>query len=127
MSNRLQIRADAELDFLSLGAIVHRLDPGIVPFRKAAECRIHVSGGEFNVAANLADCFGMGTAIASAMADYPIGDLIAERVRAMGVKGIYRHFKHNGVNGPNMATVYSDRGFGVRPPVVVYNRASEAA
>ena len=127
MSNGLQVRTDAELDFLSLGAIVHRLDPGIVPFRKAAECRIHVSGGEFNVAANLADCFGMRTAIASAMADYPIGDLIAERVRAMGVKGIYRHFKHNGVHGPNMATVYSDRGFGVRPPVVFYNRANEAA
>jgi 2-dehydro-3-deoxygluconokinase len=127
MINGLHFRADAELDFLSLGAIVHRLDPGIVPFRKATECQIHVSGGEFNVAANLADCFGMRTAIASAMADYPIGDLIAERVRAMGVKAIYRHFKHNGVNGPNMATVYSDRGFGVRPPVVFYNRANEAA
>jgi len=127
MSNGLQVRKDAELDFLSLGAIVHRLDPGIVPFRKAAECQIHVSGGEFNVAANLADCFGMRTAIASAMSDYPIGDLIAEQVRAMGVTGIYRHFKHNGVNGPNMATVYSDRGFGVRPPVVFYNRANEAA
>jgi len=127
MSNVLQIRKDAELDFLSLGALVHRLDPGIIPFRKATECQIHVSGGEFNVAANLADCFGMKTAVASAMSDYPIGDLIAERVRAMGVKPIYKHFKHNGVNGPNMATVYSDRGFGVRGPVVFYNRANEAA
>jgi 2-dehydro-3-deoxygluconokinase len=123
----LNIRKDADLDFLSLGAMVHRLDPGIVPFRKAAECKIHVSGGEFNVAANLADCFGMRTAIASAMADYPIGDLIAERVRAMGVRPFYKHFKHNGVNGPNMATVYSDRGFGVRAPVVFYNRSNEAA
>lgn len=127
MSTGLQIRTDAELDFLSLGALVHRLDPGIIPFRKAVECRIHVSGGEFNVAANLADCFGMKTAVASAMADYPIGDLIAERVRAMGVKAIYKHFAHNGVSGPNMATVYSDRGFGIRPPVVFYNRANEAA
>lgn len=127
MSNGLQIRKDAELDFLSLGALVHRLDPGIIPFRKATECLIHVSGGEFNVAANLSDCFGMKTAIASAMSDYPIGDLIAERVRAMGVRGIYKHFKHNGVNGPNMATVYSDRGFGVRPPVVFYNRSNESA
>lgn len=127
MSKGLQIRTDAELDFLSLGALVHRLDPGIVPFRKATECRIHVSGGEFNVAANLADCFGMKTAIASAMADYPVGDLIAERVRAMGVRAIFKHFAHNGVDGPNMATVYSDRGFGVRPPVVFYNRSNEAA
>lgn len=114
------------LDFLSLGALVHRLDPGIVPFRKANQCRIHVSGGEFNVAANLSDCFGLNTAIATAMVKYPIGDLIAERVRAMGVKPFYKYFEHNGVTGPNMATVYSDRGFGVRPPVVFYNRSNEA-
>ncbi len=69
----------------------------------------------------------MKTGIVSAMVDYPIGDLIAERVKAMGVKPFYQHFKHNGVNGPNMATVYSDRGFGVRPPVVFYNRSNEAA
>jgi 2-dehydro-3-deoxygluconokinase len=115
------------LDLVSLGALIHRLDTGIVPFRKATECQIHVSGGEFNVAANLADCFRLRTGIATAMVDYPIGDLIAERVRAMGVTPFYRHFVHNGVNGPNMATVYSDRGHGVRPPVVFYNRANEAA
>ncbi len=127
MSYGLSIRNNAELDFLALGALVHRLDPGIIPFRKATECQIHVSGGEFNVAANLSDCFGLRTAIVSAMSEYPIGDLIAERVRAMGVKPIYKHFKHDGVTGPNMATVYSDRGFGLRGPVVFYNRANEAA
>ena len=127
MSSGLEIRKDAELDLLSLGALVIRLDTGIIPFRKATECKIHVSGGEFNVAANLSDCFGMRTGIASAMSDYPIGDLIAERVRAMGVKPFYKHFKHDGVTGPNMATVYSDRGHGVRGPVVFYNRANEAA
>src|SRR5271157_130708 len=126
MSYGLNIRKDAELDFLSLGALVHRLDPGIVPFRKATECQIHVSGGEFNVAANLSDCFGMRAAIATAMSDYPIGELIAERVRAMGVKPFYKRFKHDGVRGPNMATVYSDRGFGLRAPVVFYNRSNEA-
>jgi 2-dehydro-3-deoxygluconokinase len=127
MTDGLNLRKDAELDFLSLGALVHRFDPGIIPFRKATECQIHVSGGEFNVAANLSDCFRMKTAIASAMSDYPIGDMIAERVRAMGVKPFYKHFKHDGVTGPNMAAVYSDRGFGVRAPVVFYNRANEAA
>jgi 2-dehydro-3-deoxygluconokinase len=63
----------------------------------------------------------------SAMVDYPIGDLISERVRLMGIAPFYKHFKHNGVNGPNMATIYSDRGYGVRAPVVFYNRANEAA
>jgi len=127
MSTGLNILKEGALDFLSLGALVHRLDPGIIPFRKATQCDIHVSGGEFNCAANLSDCFGLKTGIASAIVDYPIGDLIAERVRAMGVKPFYKHFKHNGVNGPNMATVYSDRGLGVRAPVVFYNRANEAA
>ena len=117
MSHGLNIRKDGELDFLSLGALIHRLDTGIIPFRKATECKIHVSGGEFNVAANLSDCFRMRTAIVSAMVDYPVGDLIAERVRAMGVKPIYKNFKHDGVHGPNMATVFSDQGHGVRPPV----------
>jgi 2-dehydro-3-deoxygluconokinase len=122
----LTIPERGDLGLLSLGALVYRLDPGVVPFRKATECKIHVSGGEFNVAANLANCFGIPTGIAAAMVGYPIGDLIAERVRAMGVQPFYKHFEHNGVTGPNMATVYSDRGFGVRPPVVFYNRANEA-
>jgi 2-dehydro-3-deoxygluconokinase len=127
MSHGLNIRPDGALDFLSLGALIHRLDPGIIPFRKANECRIHVSGGEFNCAANLSDCFGLRTGIASAMVDYPVGDLIAERVRAMGVKPFYKRFQFDGVTGPNMATVYSDRGLGVRAPVVFYNRSNEAA
>jgi 2-dehydro-3-deoxygluconokinase len=123
----LNIRPNGALDFLSLGALVHRLDPGIVPFRKANLCQIHVSGGEFNVAANLADCFRLKTGVATAMVDYPIGDLIAERVRAMGVKPFYKRFTHDGVRGPNMAAVYSDQGWGVRAPVVFYNRCNEAA
>jgi 2-dehydro-3-deoxygluconokinase len=127
MTYGLNIKAEGALDFVALGALVHRLDPGIVPFRKATQCDIHVSGGEFNCAANLADCFGLQTGIATALVDYPIGDLIAERVKAMGVKPFYKRFKHNGVNGPNMATVYSDRGHGVRAPVVFYNRSNEAA
>jgi 2-dehydro-3-deoxygluconokinase len=127
MNNALNIPESGALDFISLGALVHRLDPGIIPFRKATECRIHVSGGEFNVAANLSDCFGMQTGIVTAMVNYPIGDLVAERVKAMGVKPFYKRFEHNGVNGPNIATVYSDRGYGVRAPVVFYNRCNEAA
>lgn len=127
MKYGLNIREDGGLDLLSLGALIHRLDPGIIPFRKAIECQIHVSGGEFNVAANLADCFRLHTGIATAMVDYPVGDLIAERVKAMGVKPFYKRFEHDGVTGPNMATVYSDRGVGVRAPVVFYNRSNEAA
>jgi 2-dehydro-3-deoxygluconokinase len=127
MSKEFSIPQEGALDFVSLGAVVHRLDPGILPFRKAHQCEIHVSGGEYNVAANLADCFRLRTGMATAMVNYPIGELVAERVKAMGVKPFYKHFEHDGVRGPNIATVYSDRGYGVRPPVVFYNRANEAA
>lgn len=127
MATPLRVPEKGNLDFLALGALVHRLDPGVVPFRKATTCTIHVSGGEFNTSANLSDCFRMRTGVASAMVEYPIGDLIAGRVRSMGVTPFYKMFKHDGAWGPNMAAVYSDRGHGVRAPVVFYNRSNEAA
>ncbi len=114
-------------DFLALGALVTRLDPGIVPFERADRYDLHVSGGEYNVAANLASCFGRRAAIASAIVDYPIGRRVENAVRALGVAPYWKRFAHDGVRGPNMATVWSDRGQGVRAPVVFYNRANEAA
>jgi 2-dehydro-3-deoxygluconokinase len=60
------------------------------------------------------------------MVDYGIGELVESRVKEMGVKTYFKRFEHNGVDGPNIAAVYSDRGFGARPPVVFYNRANEA-
>ncbi len=127
MSHGLNIPEQAALDVVAVGALNHRVDSGIVPFSKATEWQVHPSGAEYNVVANLSNCFGMRTGLAAAMVDYPIGTLIAERVRLMGIKPFYKHFHHNGVNGPNMATIYSDRGHGLRAPVVFYNRANEAA
>jgi 2-dehydro-3-deoxygluconokinase len=127
MKYGLNIKPEGKIDFLALGALNHRVDSGIIPFSKATEWHVHPSGGEYNVSANLANCFRLHTGIASAMVEYPIGDLIAERVRAMGIQPFYKYYKHNGVTGPNMATVYSDRGYGVRAPIVFYNRSNEAA
>jgi 2-dehydro-3-deoxygluconokinase len=125
--SEFRVRQDpCTFDFLSLGALVHRLDPGVLPFRKARSVDIHVSGGEYNVAANLSDCFGLRTAVATAMIESPLGELVQGRVRETGVVPFYKWFKHDGVRGPNIATVYSDRGHGVRAPVVFYNRANEA-
>ncbi|MDR0525957.1 MAG: sugar kinase [Spirochaetaceae bacterium] len=114
-------------DLLALGALVTRLDPGIIPFAEADTYALHVSGGEYNVAANLSTCFGLKTAIASAIVDYPIGKRIEAAVRKAGVTPYYQRFAFDGVRGPNMALVWSDRGQGVRGPVVFYNRSNEAA
>jgi 2-dehydro-3-deoxygluconokinase len=114
-------------DFLALGALVTRLDPGVVPFAEASAYSLHVSGGEYNVAANLSKCFGLRTAVASAMVDNPIGRRIENAVRQAGVSPYYRRFAFDGVRGPNMAIVWSDRGQGARAPEVFYNRSNEAA
>jgi len=114
-------------DLLALGGLIIRLDPGIVPFAHADDYRLHVAGGEYNVAANLSSCFGHRTAVATAMVDYPIGHRVEMAVRKAGVTPYYRRFVHDGVLGPNIATVWSDRGQGGRAPVVFYNRSNEAA
>ncbi|MCL2762459.1 MAG: sugar kinase [Treponema sp.] len=114
-------------DLLALGALVTRLDPGIIPFAEASEYLLHVAGGEYNVACNLSTCFKLRTAIASAMVDYPIGRKVELAVQKAGVTPYFQRFKHDGVRGPNIATVWSDRGQGVRAPVVFYNRSNEAA
>ncbi len=123
---KLNIKQDTALDFLSLGSLVHRLDPGTIPFRKARSFEVHVSGGEYNVAANLSDCFGLNTGVATAMVDYGVGEIVQRAVQEKGVTPFYKWFEHDGVRGPNIATVYSDRGAGVRAPVVFYNRSNEA-
>ena len=126
MQSGLVVKKTGAIDLISLGALVHRLDPGIIPFRKARSLDIHVSGGEYNVSANLSDCFGLKTGIATAMVNYPIGEMVSARIREMGVRPFFKTFEHDGVRGPNIATVYSDRGAGVRAPVVFYNRSNEA-
>ncbi|MCL2191178.1 MAG: sugar kinase [Treponema sp.] len=123
----MDILPSAPHDLLALGAMIVRLDPGITPFAHADGYRLHVAGGEYNVAANLSTCFGHRTAVATAMVDYPIGQRVELAVRKAGVTPYYRRFRHDGVLGPNIATVWSDRGQGGRAPVVFYNRANEAA
>ena len=103
----LNIRQDAcDLDFLAFGAVVHRLDPGQLPFRAARSLEVHVSGGEYNVAANLRGCFGLQTGVATAMVDYGIGELVESRIRERGVRPFFKRFSHDGMRGPNIATVY---------------------
>jgi 2-dehydro-3-deoxygluconokinase len=119
--------AGASHDLLALGALVTRLDPGIIPFAEASAYTLHVSGGEYNVASNLSTCFGLRTAIASAIVDYPLGKRIEYAVQKAGVIPYFQRFAFDGVRGPNMAIVWSDRGQGVRAPVVFYNRSNEAA
>ena len=126
--SKLEIRDEklCRLDFLALGSLVQRFDPGLVPLHEASHFERHCSGAEYNPAANLAKCFRMRAAVASAIVQYPPGWWIESEVRRAGVTGFYKWFDYDGVHGPRMANTYSDRGFGVRAPEVWYDRANEA-
>ena len=113
-------------DFLALGALVQRFDPGLVPLHEADHFQRHCSGAEYNPAANLATCFRMRAAVVSANVQYPPGWWIESQVRRAGVAAHYKWFPYDGVRGPRMANTYSDRGIGVRGPEVWYDRANEA-
>jgi 2-dehydro-3-deoxygluconokinase len=126
MSDGLTIPPAGGLDFVSVGALVNRLDPGLVPWRKASKLRDSRQRRRVQRGRQPSGLFPHEHGRRHGHGGLPIGDMIHERVRAMGVIPFYKHFKHNGVNGPNMATVYSDRGQGVRAPVVFYNRSNEA-
>lgn len=118
----------ARFDAASLGAIVVRNDPGNAPWGEARNVALHVSGAEFNPIANLSRCFGLDTAFVTAMVpNHPLGVRAQQGIREMGVKAFYRMFEHNGMDGPNIAQTFSDRGWPGRPPKVGYNRANEAA
>ena len=124
----LQIPPSGDLDFLALGALIHRLDPGVIPFRKAQSLSVHVSGGEFNVRGQPGRLLPPEDRHRHRDGRLPDRrpDRRARRRRWASGRST-RRSSTTAPAGPNMATVYSDRGFGVRAPVVFYNRSNEAA
>ena len=122
-------------DAVSLGEVMMRIDPGDVPTARARSARIWHGGGETNVAEGLAYCFGMRTAVVTALVDDGIGRNIENQLREAGVdtspivwfnnKGKGKHATdqkgtlHNGIN-------FTWRGKGVLPSVTEYYRAHTA-
>ena len=119
-------------DAIALGEVMLRLDPGDVPTRRARSARIWHGGGETNVAEGLAACFGLKTAVITALVDDQIGRNIENQLREAGVdtslliwfntkgKGKYstdgKGTLHNGIN-------FTWAGKGVLPSVTEYYRA----
>jgi 2-dehydro-3-deoxygluconokinase len=116
-------------DLLSLGEIMLRLDPGEGRIRTTRQFRVWEGGGEYNAARGLRRCFGLKTAIATALADNEVGHLIEDCVFQGGVDtGFIKWLPFDGVgrvtrNGLN----FTERGFGVRGAVGVSDRGHTAA
>ena len=109
-------QGEARWDLVSLGEVMLRLDPGEARIHTARQFQVWEGGGEYNVARGLRRCFGLRTAIATALADNPVGRLVEDLMLQGGVDtSLLRWVPYDGVgrtvrNGLN----FTERGFGVR-------------
>jgi 2-dehydro-3-deoxygluconokinase len=126
----LKIRAkrDCLWDLVSLGEVMLRLDPGDSRVSTTREFRVWEGGGEYNVARGLKRCFGMDTAIVTALVDNPVGRLVEDLMLQGGVSQKYVRWApfdgvgRNARNGLN----FTERGFGVRAALGCSDRGHTA-
>jgi 2-dehydro-3-deoxygluconokinase len=115
-------------DLVALGEVMLRLDPGEGRIHTAREFRVWEGGGEYNVARGLKRCFGLDTALVTALADNPVGRLVQDLIYQGGVDQSHvRWVKYDGVgresrNGLN----FVERGFGIRAGVGCSDRGHTA-
>ena len=120
---------ECRYDAVALGEVMLRFDPGDGRVRTARSLRVSEGGGEYNVARGLRRCFGLHTAIATALVDNEVGRLIEDLILQGGVDpalilwrnddGVGRSVR-NGLN-------FTERGFGVRAALGVSDRGHTAA
>jgi 2-dehydro-3-deoxygluconokinase len=124
----LRTAGDCRWDLVSLGEIMLRLDPGEERISTARSFRVWEGGGEYNVARGLRRCFGLRTAVVTALADNAVGRLIEDLVLQGGVDRAHLGWvPYDGVgravrNGLN----FTERGFGVRAALGVSDRGHTA-
>lgn len=120
---------DCAYDCMALGEIMLRFDPGEGRLRTARWFQVWEGGGEYNVVRALRKCFGMKTAVVTAFADNEVGRLIEDFIMQGGVDvSFIKWVPYDGIgrtvrNGLN----FTERGFGVRGAVGMYDRGNTAA
>ncbi|HVQ91037.1 MAG TPA: sugar kinase [Mycobacteriales bacterium] len=120
---------ECRYDLVALGEVMLRLDPGEGRVRSTRTFAVREGGGEYNVARGLRRCFGMRTAILTALADNDVGRLAEDCILQGGVDTAYIHWvPYDGVgrtvrNGLN----FTERGYGLRGALGVSDRGHTAA
>ena len=128
MELNLKDPKECRYDAVSLGEIMLRLDPGEGRVRTARSFKVWEGGGEYNVVRGLHKCFHMHTGVITAFADNEVGKLLTDLVEQGGVDTSLIYYKKtDGIgricrNGLN----FTERGFGVRGPLGVSDRANTA-
>jgi len=128
MSLKLRLREGCRWDEISLGEVMLRLDPGHGRVSTTRRFEVYEGGGEYNVARGLRRCFGLNTAVITALADNAIGRLLEDLIYQGGVdQSLVRWVAYDGVgrtarNGLN----FTERGFGVRAALGCSDRGHTA-
>ncbi|MFI6931642.1 sugar kinase [Streptomyces sp. NPDC050287] len=115
-------------DVVALGEVMLRFDPGEGRIRTARSFQVWEGGGEYNVVRGLRRCFGLRTAIVTALADNAVGRLVEDLILQGGVDtSLIRWVPGDGIgrttrNGIN----FVERGYGIRGALGVSDRAHTA-
>jgi len=117
------------LDMVSLGEVMLRFDPGAGRVRTARSFLVSEGGGEYNVSRGLRRCFGLNTAIVTALADNEVGLLVEDLILQGGVNtSLIEWVPYDGVGAEGRIGLnFTERGFGVRGAKGVSDRAHSAA
>ncbi|MDH3250225.1 MAG: sugar kinase [Acidimicrobiia bacterium] len=115
-------------DCVSLGEVMLRLDPGFGRVRTARSFAVHEGGGEYNVARAISKVFAMRSAIVTALVDNEVGRLVEDMMSAGGVGLDHVSWvPFDGVGFTRVGLNFTEKGFGIRPPLGVSDRANSAA
>lgn len=115
-------------DCVALGEVMLRLDPGPERVRTARSFDVWEGGGEYNVARALSSVFGKRSAVVTGLVDNEVGHLVERLMLAGGVgleHVVWSPF--DGLGHTRVGLNFTERGFGVRPPLGVSDRANSAA
>src|ERR1043166_2740726 len=129
MTLSIRDKANCRFDLVALGEVMLRLDPGDLRIATTRQFRVWEGGGEYNVARGLKRCFGLDTAVVTALVDNPVGRLVQDLIYQGGVDQSYlRWVADDGVgrkvrNGLN----FVEGGFGGRAAVGGSERGPAAA
>lgn len=128
MPLHIRTRSECRWDLVSLGEIMLRLDPGDRRIATARSFEAFEGGGEYNVARGLKRCFGLETAVVTALADNPIGRLVQDLIYQGGIdQSLIRWVEYDGVGrGVRNGLNFTERGFGVRAALGCYDRGHTA-
>ena len=128
MMLRIKSNQQCRWDLVALGEVMLRFDPGDRRIWTTRHFEVSEGGGEYNVARGLKRCFGLNTAMVTAVADNPVGRLLQDLIYQGGVdQSLIRWVEYDGVgrsvrNGLN----FTERGFGIRPPLGCSDRGHSA-